>query len=130
MNSNKLYRQTDDPILNLYFSDRNIDALQTEILRIIRLSTGITISRQSERDLLGIMHFMYDQHANTRCPVSVVDEVRRLNKFVLEESVANIKSGMLMHMQYLKDASSLPTPIDRSLSTTDDKSLDLRSTFI
>lgn len=130
MNAQKLYRQTDDPILTLFFSDTNVDALQAEIVRIIKMSTGITISRQSERDLLGIMHFMYDQHANTRCPVSVIEEVRNLNKHVLDESVTNVKSGMLMHMRYLKDASSLPAPIDRSVSTTDDKSLDLRSTFI
>ena len=130
MNAQKLYRQTDDPILTLFFSDKNVDALQMQIVRIIKMSTGITISRQSERDLLGIMHFMYDQHANTRCPVSVIDEIRTINKHVLDESVTNVKSGMLMHIRYLKDASSLPTPIDRSMSTTDDKSIDLRSTFI
>lgn len=130
MNAKKLYRQTGDPIMTLFFSDNNVDSIQNAIIDIVFRTTGVTISRQSERDLLGIMQFVFGIYANTRCPKSVVDEVRRLNKYVLDESIHSVKSGMLMHMQYLKDASTLPTPIDRSLSTTEDKSLELRSTFI
>lgn len=130
MSAYKLYRQTHDPIMTLFFSDQNVNAIHTAILDIIYRTTGVIISRQSDRDLLGIMQFVFGTRANTRCPKSIVDEVRRLNKYVIEESVYSVKSGMLMHMQYVKDASTLPTPIDRSVSTTEDKSLDLSSTFI
>lgn len=130
MSAYKLYRQTHDPIMTLFFSDQNVNAIHTAILDIIYRTTGVIISRQSDRDLLGIMQFVFGTRANTRCPKSIVDEVRRLNKYVIEESVHSVKSGMLMHMQYVKDASTLPTPIDRSVSTTEDKSLDLSSTFI
>lgn len=130
MYAKKLYRQEGNQVLELFFSAKNIDALQNALVDLIYKSTGVTISRQSERDLLGIMHFMYNAHASAACSGSVVQEVRRLNKYVLEEYVDSVKSGMLMYIHYLKDASTLPTPIDRSVSTTDDKSLDMRNTFI
>lgn len=130
MYAKKLYRQEGNQVLELFFSAKNIDALQNALVDLIYKSTGVTISRQSERDLLGIMHFMYNAQSSAACSGSVVQEVRRLNKFVLEEYVDSVKSGMLMYIHYLKDASTLPTPIDRSVSTTDDKSLDMRNTFI
>lgn len=123
MDSQRFFRKTDDPVMCLFFSDNNMNVIHEASIDIIKRSTGVTISRQSERDLLGIMQFVFSVYANTTCMPSVVDEVRRLNKLVLDESVPIIKSGMLMYLQYIKDASTLPVPIDRSVSTTEDKSL-------
>ena len=123
MDSQRFFRKTDDPVMCLFFSDNNMNVINDASIEIIKRSTGVTISRQSERDLLGIMQFVFSVYANTTWMTSVVDEVRRLNKLVLDESVPIIKSGMLMYLQYIKDASTLPVPIDRSVSTTEDKSL-------
>lgn len=123
MDSQRFYRKTDDPVMSLFFSEQNMNALHDAIINLIQRSTGVTISRQSERDLLGMMQFVFSVYANTTCPKTVVDEVRRLNTIVLDESIPLIKSGMLMYLQYIKDASTLPVPIDRSVSTTEDKSV-------
>lgn len=123
MDSQRFFRKTGDPVMCLFFSDDNMNVIHEAIIDIIKRSTGVTISRQSERDLLGIMQFVFSVYANTTCMSSVEEEVRRLNTLVLDESIPIIKSGMLMYLQYIKDASTLPIPIDRSVSTTEDKSL-------
>ena len=126
----RLFKQTDNPILELFLSEENKCLLQRTIIKTIKQSTGITISEQSERDLYGIMYNIYNERANTACPTSVHDEVRKLNGYVVDEAVANIKSGILMYLQYVKDASTLPVPMARSIPTTIDKSLEFTSNFI
>jgi hypothetical protein len=46
-----------------------------------------------------------------------------LNYQVIRLMTDDVKQGILMHIHYLKDASSLPVPIPRSLSTTQDTSM-------
>lgn len=129
MDINRLFKVTDDPILELFMSQHNIDRLHEAIIERIKWTTGITISKQSERDVLGIMTNVYNEFGNTKCPKSVQDEVRKLNGHTLDECVEHVKSGIRMHMQYLHDASTLPVPIDRSTPTTRDKSMLFTNNF-
>lgn len=130
MNIQRLFNVTDNPVLELFMSQRNIDVIHEAIIDRIKKTTGVTISKQSERDILGIMTNVYNEHGNTKCPASVPDEVRKLNGVALAECVAHVKSGILMHLQYLHDASTLPVPIDRSTPTTTDKSMLFTNNFI
>ena len=130
MDIGKLYRQTHNPVLALFTSEGNIDLLQHAIIDYIKRSTDITISKQSERDIFAIIQYVYNTHANTTCNDSVHDEVRRLNKIVIEEAVVIVKSGILMYLRYLKDASTLPVPMARSVLMTSDKSLGYTGNFI
>lgn len=130
MDIGKLYRQTDNPVLTLFTSEYNIDLLQNAIIHCIKLSTDITISKQNERDIFAIMQYVYNTYANTTCNESVHDEVRRLNKIVIDEAIVIVKSGILMYMRYLKDASTMPVPLARSVMTTEDKSLGYTGNFI
>ena len=130
MDIGKLYRQTHNPVLTLFTSEYNTDLLQHAIINYIKLSTDITISKQSERDVFAIMQYVFNTYANTTCNESVHGEVRRLNKIVIEEAVVIVKSGILMYLRYLKDASTIPVPLARSVLTTDDKSLGYTGNFI
>ena len=51
---------------------------------------------------------------------NIIDEIKRLNKLVIEYSVGNISSNVKQHMGYIDDIGRLPTPMDRpSFSNTD-----------
>jgi len=130
MDISRVYRQTDNPVLTLFMSPYNMGLLRSAIVDYIKKATDITISEQSDRDLFGVMQFIYNQYANTTCYDSLTSEVRKLNTLVIQESVYNIKSGMLMYFQYVKDASTLPVPIDRAAQTTTDKSIVFTEDFI
>lgn len=122
----RLYRKIPTELLRQFLSGRNIIIVQDEIINRIRKQTNIQISRQSEHELLGYMYSTYELYGDeTICDTrSVTDKLRYLNGKLLDECVHNIKNGVLMYVHYLKDASDLPKPIPRSISTNKDKSLE------
>ena len=62
------------------------------------------------------------QFANFRIGIeNIANEIKRLNKKVVEYSVANISSNVLQHDGYIKDLSKLPTPMDRPLLSNSTK---------
>jgi hypothetical protein len=125
----RLFRQIDNPLLQSFVSDENMDLLQNRIIEEVKRRTGLRISRQSDRDLLGIMNATYHERANTMCGLPTELEVRRLNDVVLEEAMPIVLNGMHSYMLYVRDASQMAMPIDRALSTTADKSLENKSFF-
>jgi hypothetical protein len=125
----RLFRQIDNPLLQSFVSDENMDLLQNRIIEEVKRRTGLRISRQSDRDLLGIMNATYHERANMMCGLPTELEVRRLNDLVLEEAMPIVLNGMHSYMLYVRDASQMAMPIDRALSTTADKSLENKSFF-
>ena len=125
----RLFRQSDNPLLNTFISDANMDHLQARIIREVKHRTGLVISRQSDRDLLGIMNATYHERANTLCGLPLEQEVSRLNDIVFEEAIDIVMHGMHSYMLYVRDASQLAVPIDRGISTTVDKSLENKVLF-
>ena len=106
-----------------------MDLIQTRIIHEVKRRSGISISKQSERDLLGIMNATYHERANTFCGLPMEEEVSRLNDIVFEEAMSIVINGMHSYMLYVRDASKLAVPIDRAISTTADKSLESKSFF-
>ena len=47
MDINRLFQVTDDPVLEMFMSQLNIDLLHESIIERIKKTTGITISKQS-----------------------------------------------------------------------------------
>lgn len=125
----RLFRQSDNPLLNTFISEANMDHLQARIIREVKHRTGLVISRQSDRDLLGIMNATYHERANTLCGLPLEQEVSRLNDIVFEEAIDIVMHGMHSYMLYVRDASQLAVPIDRGISTTVDKSLESKVLF-
>jgi hypothetical protein len=60
---------------------------------------------------------MYIQHAKN-LPYQVVEQVRKLNAFVLEYCVNQIVSEVSMYKSYLNDITSLPKPMTHSINTS------------
>jgi hypothetical protein len=118
----KIYRQLDNPLLTEFTSDANIQRIQKELVRQVYHTTGYKISYQSELDLMGIMNAVYQTHGNTACANQTAET---LNALVLEQALENVLGGIRSYLLYVRDASTLPTPLPRSVSTTEDKSLEL-----
>jgi hypothetical protein len=135
-------------LLMFYFSKDNVDYIHETIKSEIKRLRNVTISRQSDNELLVIMrnHYMYALNgylpnpyesiispdkkdtvytrgsvygygANGQLlsygPKGLEDQIERLNKTTVEECVRQVLSGVDMYTTYIKDASSLPMPLDR-----------------
>ena len=125
--STKLFRQTENELLEALLGDQNIAYVQSELTKNVRKITGYAISPQSERDLIGIMHTAYDLHGNTQCAGGLSESLNRLNAIVIHESTQNVLVGMRSYFRYVRDASQLAVPMERSVNTTSDKSLEVTS---
>ena len=101
------------PTTELYFSTKNFEALQGEIINRVKAITSNTISRQSDYDLLLVMRSIYLQFANND-PTNVPGEVRWLNQKVLEYVIPNIISNMSQYLKYISDVGKNPAPLSHA----------------
>lgn len=127
--SSKLFRQTENELLEALLSDQNIAYVQSALAKNVRNITGYAISPQSERDLIGIMNNAYDLHGNTQCAAEegLSKSLDHLNAIIVHESTQNVLVGMRSYFRYVRDASQLAVPMERSVNTTMDKSLEVTS---
>ena len=107
------YGQTlPNDLSNLYFSEKNIDALQDGIRYSVYVKSNgkYTIGRQSDQELKIIMRSIYLQYSRNTSQ-DCVGQVRELNGKVLDWSVANVMTNLTQFSTYRVDASTMPVPL-------------------
>tara|TARA_Y100000389_G_scaffold40620_1_gene35196 strand:+ start:40705 stop:41229 length:525 start_codon:yes stop_codon:yes gene_type:complete len=103
-----------NPLSDVYFSVENMNALQEGLRNmILNQSNGKhNIPRQNETELKIIMRSMYFQFARHYTHIPILDQVKHLNKLVLDYSVKDILSHIQLKEKYLQDISRFPDPLD------------------
>jgi hypothetical protein len=110
-------REVPTPLNTAFFGSQNVDAIQRELVAVLRARLGVEISRQSDEQLLIVMRSVYARESSNRT-TGVPAEVHRLNGLVLAETVPIVGANLRQHLTYLRDASRLPEPIPRGLQTS------------
>lgn len=119
---------SDTLLTQLYFSDTNIENIQQLIRYLIYKKTNIVIDKQSYNELLTVMRSVFLEYSShppliepdmttqekQRILPMYTKEVSRLNEIVLNDVVPRIESQMSQYINYLRDISELPKPIERS----------------
>jgi len=100
---------------DLYFSDDNVNALQIGMRNMVaNVSEGKhIIGNQDETQLKIIMRSIYYQYG-LNLETNIVNQVRDLNKKVLDYSVKKILNEIEQYQMYIRDASKLAVPLARS----------------
>jgi len=110
----RVVHQEANPLNRAFFSRQNVGRIQATLRDTIRAKTGFTIDRQSSDDIAVIMQNQYLLWAgNLQGANDVIAQVNFMNQKVLEILLPMVASGVKQYMAYLRDASTLPTPIDR-----------------
>ena len=104
---------------DLFFSQTNIDALQIGMKNLVASKTNgkHIIGNQSENELMIIMRGIYLEYGQNLL-TNVVEQVKDLNKKVLEFSVPRILVDLEQYEQYVKDASQVHIPMERSTNVS------------
>lgn len=121
----------DSPLSMAYFSKDNIIMLQNGIRKgVYDKSKGqYLVGNQSEDVLKVIMRSTFLQYS-ANMPDKIPEQIKSLNKIVLDYCIKQVYSEAQGYQQYLYDASTLVVPIERPvLSSTDDKTLELKKWF-
>ena len=123
---------TPSPLSRLYFSNENIDNIQSQIRYQVWLRSGKrhTIGKQSTTQLEIIMRSIFLQFSENR-NTHLKEQVDQLNSYVVEYSVPSILSSVEQYIHYRKDISTLPTVMDypQNMSIAGEKSLKNKAWF-
>ena len=94
----------------------NINLLQTGIRNKILNDTNgeYNIGRQKDDELKIVMRSIYFQHAKNQS-TNVSAQVLDLNTRVIEWCVPEIISNIKQSQRYIKDISTMPVPLERSV---------------
>ena len=104
---------------DVFFSDDNIDALQIGMRNMVANATEGKefIGRQSDIELKIIMKAIYLEYVKNQND-NILEQTKDLNKKVLDFAVPRILTEIRQYKEYVKDASSVHTPMDRSVNVS------------
>jgi hypothetical protein len=88
---------------DLYYSQSNIDLLQDSIIKgVFKNTNGTKISKQSDDELLIVMKSIYLQYCKHQ-PNNIQQQIRELNKKVLDYCIPNVVSALKQYNGYIDD---------------------------
>jgi len=122
---------TSDAISDRFFSQGNVDYIQTQIQqRVYKKTMGkYTIDKQDSTSLFVIMRGFFLQYS-TNNNNNIDNQLNRLNEIVLDYCVDNVYSELNMYVKYLYDASTIAEPLSTPiLSNMKDKTLEFKNWF-
>ena len=102
-------------VSSLFFSEGNIKNIQHTIRYRVYQDIGPpAIDYQSSQALYIVMRSILLQHANFNVlSKGVVNEIQKLNKYVVTYCVEEVTSNVKQYHQFLTSLENLPVPIDR-----------------
>jgi hypothetical protein len=101
-------------VSTIFFSEMNTKVIQDTIRYGVWKQTEMVVAYQSTQELYIIMRSILLQHANFKvAQKDVADEIRRLNKMVVDYSIKEVSSNVRQYDVYIQDIQTLPTPIAR-----------------
>jgi hypothetical protein len=105
--------QQPNELNTIFFSQENINALQKGLKIMVANATNgeKIIGNQSETDLIIIMRSIYLQYSKNNNN-NILEQVRELNRRVLDYTVNDILVEINQYERYLFDASNPPDPLE------------------
>lgn len=100
------------PLSVAFFSPANMARIQVRLREIVYDKTRCLIDRQNDEQIAIIMRAMFLSTAPHDLG-DVPGELKRLNGLVLQELVGQVGTGLLQYFAYIRDASTLPEPLER-----------------
>jgi hypothetical protein len=97
-----------------FFSQENIDLLQSSIQGAVRQMVGADIGRQSDPDLMIVMRSYYLQYAKNN-PNDMREELADLNDRVISFCANRIAVEVEAYRYFRKDILDFPEPIARPI---------------
>jgi hypothetical protein len=113
-----------------YFSAANFQIIQNGIRRKVYEESGKVIDPVNRDDLFIIMRAMYLQYARN-APTQIPEQIAEINERVVAWAVPKIVAEVSMYQMYLRDITTLPTPMTHpvNISSAGSRSLPFKPFF-
>jgi hypothetical protein len=120
------------PLSTAYFSVENQQIIQNGIRAgVYKMSSNkYVVSQQPDTELKIIMRAMFLAHSENRT-CNIKEQIQELNQYVLDYCIPHIYGEAQGYINYLRDASTIPIPLNRPIisSTSKTKTLELKPFF-
>jgi hypothetical protein len=111
------YNESPNPLWSSFFSDANMNQLQSQIKKNVHAQTSYQIGDQNPNDLFTLMGKIYtDMRADTNSDVQ--NQVSAMNRATVDAASTTIKTGILQQLGYLRDIARNPIPPPVPASTS------------
>ena len=121
----------DTQLSNLFLTAKNIDIVQNGIrANVYRLSKNKhIIGKQNQDDLNTIMRSIFLSNSKN-LPQDITGQIEKLNDIVISEVSPKLLGEVIGYMNYRRDISQIPIPLDHAKSTMDNsKALEFNNVF-
>ena len=116
-----------------FFSDGNTQIVQNAMRKQVHDVTNVVVEEQNVEQLQLVMRSVFLQYSRNQTHSAEVirAQITELNAKVLDYCVPIVVSNLKQYQQYLKDVSTLPTPMEYGLATSQagSRSLELKPFF-
>ena len=103
-----------------FFSDGNTQIVQNAMRKQVHDVTNVVVEEQNVEQLQLVMRSVFLQYSRNQTHSAEVirAQITELNAKVLDYCVPIVVSNLKQYQQYLKDVSTLPTPMEYGLATS------------
>ena len=103
----------------LYFTDTNINYIQSKLIQYTKQQTGQQISKQNCNDVLQAMQYFYANYPQlTINDITARQNVEQLNDLVIRDLLSQIVSNVKQYLSYIKDINSSRTLLEYGAATS------------
>ena len=115
----------------VFLSNDNLKIVQKQLVLEVfkRSNKKYKIPFQDPKDIVTVMRYMYYEYA-LNLPYNIKEQVKELNKMVVDEVTPSVLINLDAYYQYLIDSSTQPTLIDLPVNLSSKGNRILPSSFI
>lgn len=104
-------------LITSFFSDANIQTVQKKLRNEVKKRTNLSIDNQSCDEIYQVMLYVFRTYGRN-VQIRVSQEVTYLNDIVIHTLTPDVVSNVLQYVNYIKDISQQPIPMDHGRSTS------------
>ena len=103
----------------LYFTETNIDYIQSQLIIKTKQQIGQQISKQNCNDVLQAMQYFYVNYPHLSLNDNTArNNIDQLNNLVIRDLLSQIVSNVKQYLSYIKDINSARTLLDYGSATS------------
>jgi hypothetical protein len=114
-----------DGSLELFFSNENIDLINKQIILTIYKKTNYKINFQSKHKLIIVMQYIFNEYAK-HLPYDIKGQIYELNCKVVKNVTGDIITNFEQKIVYLRDIEKRNDPVPLPISSTCDRTLQVK----
>ena len=100
-----------------FFSNANMQKIQNNLKKQVRRQINVEIDDQSCREIYVAMMYVYATYGKNTINKER-EEIMKLNEITVKVIMPDLISNILQYINYMKDISKQPIPMERSRNTS------------